>query len=196
MSRRRWYIIGITAATAAALSAVMSLGTGGSAGANTRTNNETGAVTAPSGSVSSSGAITVVHYYSLAASAFAPDGLHNTSLDYFNQWRPPTLFNNDSVRCFNTGLDLPNGALLKSVTVYYHQSVSNRLFFQVIQDSLATDAATVLTSFRSATAPVAGYTRTVVNFPANTKVNTKNAYSSGVCPVGDATFSGLTIAYS
>jgi hypothetical protein len=43
-----------------------------------------------------------LHYLSIDASAFAPDGLHNTSEDYFNLWDPTTLSNQDDGRCFNT----------------------------------------------------------------------------------------------
>jgi hypothetical protein len=68
-----------------------------------------------------------VHYYSLAASAFAPDDLHNTSEDYFNQWGPKTLSNSDSGRCLNAGAYLPNGAKIKSVTVYYTEGVGRHV---------------------------------------------------------------------
>jgi hypothetical protein len=62
---------------------------------------------------------TVTHHYSLAASAFAPDGLHVTTEDYFNQWDATTLSNQDPGRCFNTGLSLPPNVTLKSVKFYY-----------------------------------------------------------------------------
>src|SRR5580658_4927046 len=50
---------------------------------------------------------TVTHHYSLAASAFAPDGLHDVTEDYFNAWDPSTLSNTDAGRCFDAGLSLP-----------------------------------------------------------------------------------------
>jgi hypothetical protein len=62
---------------------------------------------------------TVTHHYSLAASAFMPDGLHGTTNDYFNQWDPTTLSNQQSGRCFNTGLSLPPNVTLKSIKFYY-----------------------------------------------------------------------------
>jgi len=57
-------------------------------------------------------------HYSVAASAFAPDGLHTATSDYFNQWDPTSLSNQDSGRCFNAGVYLPNGATLSSITFY------------------------------------------------------------------------------
>ncbi len=58
-------------------------------------------------SAASPAAATVTQHYSLAASAFTPDGLHDTADDYFNEWDPTTLSNTDTGRCFNAGLSLP-----------------------------------------------------------------------------------------
>ena len=70
------------------------------------TNNRTAPVAAPHkpAAPKAGPAVTTTHYYSLAASAFTPDGLHTTTSDYFNQWDPLTLSNQDSGRCFNAGL--------------------------------------------------------------------------------------------
>jgi hypothetical protein len=137
---------------------------------------------------------TVTHHYSLAASAFAPDGLHNTAEDYFNGWDPTTLSNTDSGRCFNAGLSLPPNAILNSVTAYYTEGTT-AMYFEINQQDLANHTATDLASFDSTAATTPTYTSTTKSLK-NVKVNmTNDAYSVGVCPNGDTTFSGLTITY-
>lgn len=141
---------------------------------------------------------TVTHHYSLAASAFAPDGLHNTTEDYFNRWDPTTLSNSDGGRCFNAGLSLPTGATLKSVTAYFTEG-TGALYFEINRQNLPTHGDRVLVSFDSAT--TAGkpfYTHKTKNFAkANAVVNFTNyAYSAGACPTGTSTFSGLIITYT
>ncbi|SRR5579871_3988498 len=141
---------------------------------------------------------TKTFHYSLASTAFTPDGLHNTAEDYFNQWDPATLSNSYSGRCFNAGLSLPPNATLKSITVYYTQG-STVMYFEINQQTLATHGATSLVSFDT---PVSSsgtptYTSMTVPFPANTVVKmAQNAYSAGVCPVNDTTFSGFNITYT
>ena len=141
---------------------------------------------------------TVTHHYSLAASAFAPDGLHNTTEDYFNSWDPTTLSNQDAGRCFDTGLSLPPSITLKSVKVYYTAG-SATMFFEINRQDLVNHTATEMVSFDSTavtTTPV--YTATTKTIPAaDAKVNMGTyAYSVGVCPNGNTTFSGLTITYT
>jgi hypothetical protein len=139
----------------------------------------------------------VTQHYSLAASAFAPDGLHNTTEDYFNQWDPATLSSQDSGRCFNVGLVLPPNATLKSVTIYYTEG-SSALYFEINRQTLATHTATELVTFDSPTLATPAYTSTIQTVPkAVAAVNmARYAYSAGVCPSGNTTFSGLTITYT
>jgi hypothetical protein len=139
----------------------------------------------------------VVHHYSLAASAFAPDGLHTTTEDYFNEWDPTTLSNTDTGRCFNAGLSLPVGITLKSVTVYYTAG-SASMYFEVNRQNLPTHKATDLVSFDTTVVTTAAYTSVTKKIPASdAAVNmTKYAYSVGVCPSATTTFSGLTITYT
>jgi hypothetical protein len=139
----------------------------------------------------------VVHHYSLAASAFAPDGLHNTADDYFNDWDPTTLSNQDSTRCFDAGLSLPVGATLKSVTVYYTAG-SVSMFFEVNRQDLPAHTFSNLVDFDTTTVTTPAYTAVTKKIPASkASVNmTKYAYSAGACPSGTTTFSGLTITYT
>jgi hypothetical protein len=143
-------------------------------------------------------ASTLTEYYSLAASAFAPDGLHNTTEDYFNQWDPTALSNSDSGRCFNAGLSLPPSATLKSVTAYYTEG-STAMFFEINAQTLTTHTATEVVTFDSTiNSGTPTYTSTTKAIPkADAVVNmATDAYSVGVCPSGNTTFSGLTIKYT
>jgi hypothetical protein len=142
-------------------------------------------------------AATTVNNYSLAASAFAPDGLHNTADDYFNLWDPSTLSNTDSGRCFNAGVNLPNGAVMKSITFYYTNGATDSLSGQLNRQNLGAHTAVDLASFDST--PTGGspvYTHTTLNITSKGTFFTNYAYSVGVCPFGDATFTGITISYT
>jgi hypothetical protein len=140
---------------------------------------------------------TVTHHYSLAASAFAPDGLHNTAEDYFNNWDPTTLSNQDAGRCFNAGLYLPVGATLKSVTAYYTAG-SSVMYFELNRQDLINHTDVDLVSFDTTATSTSTYMSTRMPVPsADAAVNmTDYAYSAGVCPSGITTFSGLIIAYT
>jgi hypothetical protein len=153
---------------------------------------------APAAASATSAGTTKTFHYSLASTAFAPDGLHNTAEDYFNQWDPATLSNTNSGRCFNAGLSLPPNATLKSITVYYTAG-STVMYFEINQQTLATHGATSLVSFDTpvSTSGPPTYTSMTVPFPANTVVKmAQNAYSAGVCPANDTTFSGFNITYT
>src|SRR5579863_5437819 len=155
------------------------------------------AVAAAPADASSATATTVTQHYSLAASAYAPDGLHATTEDYFNEWDPSTLSNTDDGRCFNAGLSLPPKAHLKSITVYYTAG-AEAMYFEINEQALATHTGTELVNFdTTANTGTPTYTSTTETFPANTLVNmAQDAYSSGVCPSGTTTFSGFTITYT
>jgi hypothetical protein len=141
---------------------------------------------------------TVTHHYSLAASAFAPDGVHNASDDYFNQWDPTTLSNTDPGRCFDAGLSLPTGVTLKSITAYYTAG-DDAMYFEINRQDLQNHTAINLVSLdTTVNTGSAAYTSITRPIPAaDAAVNYTNyAYSIGVCPDGSTTFSGLTITYT
>jgi len=146
---------------------------------------------------SSAPAPAVTHHYTIAASAFTPDGLHTTTSDYFNKWDPSTLSNSDSSRCFNAGLALPPGATLTSVTVYYTAG-SAEMYFELNRQELSNHTAAAYVSFDTTVATTPAYTSTTETIPsADAVVNMgKYAYSDGVCPSGTTTFSGLNITYT
>jgi hypothetical protein len=140
---------------------------------------------------------TVTHHYSLAASAFAPDGLHTTTEDYFNAWNPTTLSNTDAGRCFNAGLSLPPNVTLKSIKFYYTAG-SAVMFLDLNRQDLVNHTAVNLADSDTTVESTPVYTSTSLNIKAaNAVVNmTNDAYSVGVCPSGTTTFSGLTITYT
>src|SRR5487761_1392660 len=191
MTSRRW--LGLAVSSAAAV-AVLTAGTSAKAapGGAHGTNNRTAPIAAPHDpqAPNAAPAVTTLHYYSLAASAFAPDGLHTTTSDYFNQWDPSTLSNQDSGRCFNAGLSLPDGAHLKNLTIYYTAS-SNPMFFTLDQQTLTAQTTTELVTFETATATTPTYSSVSKAFPTGTTVSmATHAYSAGVCPGAGTTFSG------
>jgi hypothetical protein len=140
---------------------------------------------------------TVTHHYSLAASAFSPDGLHDTAEDYFNEWDPSTLSNSDSGRCFDAGLSLPPDATLKSVTFYYTAG-SAIMFIELNRQNLPAHSFKQLVHFdtTASTTPVyRATTKKIAKADAVVNMGTY-AYSAGVCPSGPTTFTGLTITYT
>lgn len=142
-------------------------------------------------------ATTVTHHYSLAASAFAPDGLHDVTKDYFNKWDPTTLSETGD-RCFNTGLSLPPNAVLKSITFYYTRG-SGLLSAELNRQDLAHHTDKLLASFVSTTTtgtPVYTHLNKSIAKSLATVNMTNFAYSVGVCPRASTTFSGITITYT
>jgi hypothetical protein len=105
----------------------------------------------------------VTHHLALAASAFAPDELGNTTKDYSNQWDPSELFNSGD-GCFDAGLVLPVNATIKSVTIYFvegstsmafevnRQNLIKHTFARLVQTKTSTTKGTP--SYTSVTKPV------------------------------------------
>jgi hypothetical protein len=140
----------------------------------------------------------VTHHLSLAASAFAPDSLGNTSHDYSNQWDPSVLSNPGGGRCFNAGLSLPPSVTLKSVKVYFTKGNSNMAFEVNRQDLVnhtSVDLVNIPTPASTGAPHYANATRTIKSSLATVNM-TDYAYSVGVCPAGTTTFTGLTITYT
>jgi hypothetical protein len=140
---------------------------------------------------------TVTHHLSLAASAFAPDGLHNTANDYFNEWDATSLSNTDPSRCFNAGLQFPPDVTLKSVRFYYTGS-STTMLLQLNRQDLINHTFSILAQMDTPTVTNPTYTSDAASIsPAYAQVNMSDyAYSVGVCPDGTTTFSGLIITYT
>ncbi len=137
---------------------------------------------------------TTTGHYTVAASGFAPDGLHDTSEDYFNAWDPAVLSNTDNGRCFNAAAVLPNGAVIESMTVYYTAG-SVSMYVQLNRQEISDRDYTNLVAVDTATGST--YThKTVAVAAADATVDTSTyAYGIGVCPSGDTTFSAVSIKY-
>jgi hypothetical protein len=159
-----------------------------------------GTATASSQSVRPVRVRLVTHHYTLAASAFIPDGLHNATVDYYNRWDPTQLSNQDQNRCFNAGLSLPTGATLKGITFYYTNSSSAVMYGEVNRQDLTNQTYVVMTYFYGSkiTGSAQPYVATYKRIPSKyAAVNmTQYAYSVGVCPYAGATFSGVNISYT
>jgi hypothetical protein len=192
MNRRRWTYVGISAISVAGLAA---LGVNGLAGANSQSNDtggSTGLVNVGPATAPPSG----TQVLTLSAAAFAPDGLHTTTSDYFNEWDPATLTNSDTGRCFNAGVNLPTGAKISSVTFDYTEG-STVMYGELNRQDLANHTSLLLASFDSPTTtgnPT--YTSTTITVASHKNVVAGVGYGVGVCPNGTTTFSGVTIDYT
>jgi hypothetical protein len=136
------------------------------------------------------------HSYSLAASAFAPDGSGDV---YYNDWDPSTLA--QSSGCANAGLSLPDSATLKSVTIYY-TSGADGLQFELTKQDLLNHTFRTLASLDTKSRTTPTYTKATRKLDSKVDYGTY-AYSVGVCPGSSGTgggstpsFSGLTIRYT
>ena len=139
----------------------------------------------------------VVHHWSIAASGFAPDHINSGGGDYFNQWDPSVLTDNGG-RCFNAGVFLPTGATVKSVTFYYTNGAAHDFYGELNRQNLAKRKSGLLASFTSTptgTSPV--FTHKTLLVTGGGIVDTSHfAYSLGVCPQNDSSFTGATIAFT
>jgi hypothetical protein len=142
-------------------------------------------------------AATKIKHYTVAASAFAPDGLHNTANDYFNQWDAATLSNTDGGRCFNAGAVLPNGATIRSVTFFFTNGSSDGFYGELNRQNLGKHTARILVFVSTKPSATATYTVKTKKVTKHNVVDTsKYAYGFGVCPIGDATFTGVMVNYT
>lgn len=135
----------------------------------------------------------VTHHYALAASAFAADGSTDV---YGNLWDPTTL--SATSGCYNAGLSLPPSVTLKSIAFYYTRGKTDTLYAELNRQNLTNHTYVRVTSFRSTVAPTATYSHVTKSIPKAYAVvnNGTYAYSVGVCPDGDAAFSGIIITYT
>jgi hypothetical protein len=153
------------------------------------------AITSSSGSPSSTSAGTA-HHLAISAAAFAPDSLQGATNDYYNAWDPAELSNQDGGRCFNSDVYLPNNAVITRVRIYY-SSNTDGLYFELTRKNLPSDSYGVLASFSDAPSTSGSYGTASMAITSKNVVDTsKYAYAIGVCPFGDATFSGAVITYT
>jgi hypothetical protein len=136
-------------------------------------------------------------YLAMSTMDFAPDSLSGATLDYFNGWNSNTLSNDESGRCFNAGVNLPNGAKIKSIRFFYQSDATSDFYGTLIRANPATGASSRIAEVVPANdADV----RTSVsdNIPS-TKQLVKNKtfqYAVGACPFDGTTFLGARITYT
>lgn len=136
-------------------------------------------------------------YLRLSPMDFAPDSLLGATSDYFNSWSGGRLSNDDTSRCFNTGVNLPQGAKLKKVTYYYQSDATSDFFGEVVRSDPVADTTQVfaVVSPIDDTDVAASVT---ANVPTNRKTvnNQRYAYAVGVCPNLGTDFRGVRIQYT
>jgi hypothetical protein len=135
-------------------------------------------------------------YLNLSPMAFSPDSLRGATDDYFNSWGSQ-LSNDDSSRCFNTGVSLPQGAKMKEVTYYYQSDATSDLFAEIVRMNPAANSSTTFANASPADdSDVA--TSITVAVPSNRQAvnNTKYSYGLGVCPFDGTVFMGARIKYT
>jgi hypothetical protein len=189
MNRRGWISTGVAAVVVAGLGG---LGIDGLAGADGQ-GNDKGSTTGIVGSAPQAANGSGSQELSISAAAFTGDGLDAS--EYFNEWDPATLSSPNASECFNSGVNLPPGSKIKSVTFYYTAGGST-MYGELNRQDLANHTDILLASFDSTQEAPAFYTSTTVTLTANKAVVASDGYGLGVCVDGNTTFSGATIAYS
>lgn len=136
-------------------------------------------------------------YLSISTMDFAPDGLWTATEDYFNGWGGSNLSNTNSSRCFNAGVNLPNGSRIKSIRFFYTSDATGDFFGRLVRVNPATGGTKYL-----ATVSPADDTgvRTSVNatVPANQQLvkNGNFQFGVGACPFDGTVFHGARITYT
>jgi hypothetical protein len=153
--------------------------------------------TAFAGSHPAAAAKAVTHHFTIAASGFAPDSIGDVTKPYENQWDPATLTDQGS-RCFNAYADLPSGATIHSVTFFFTNGATDNMQGELNRQNLSAHQFRILAHFHSTpTGTTPAYTVKTVKITSHNVVDTsKYAYSLGVCPFGDASFTGVMINYT
>ena len=202
MTRGRRWVVGFSAAAVICAVSLDVSGLASAQGSNTnnkvagRVGNNSGAAGTASRVAGMGSTSVTVNHLTIGAAAFAPDGLHGTTEDYFNQWDPTTLSNQNDGRCFNTGVQLPNGAKLSSMTAYFTEG-STAMFIELNRQNLSNHTFIDLADFyTTSTTGTPTYTSMTVPITQKITVNSTFAYALGVCPNGTTTFSGVTINYT
>jgi hypothetical protein len=125
--------------------------------------------------------------------AMAPDG-DSSANDYFIDCRLST----GNIRCFNTGVNLPHGATMTRLSVWYSSGGNSNPLVQLLRHTLADGSFNLIVS--GSIVDVSG-TRKQKNFAiADTPVakanNAQYAYGLGVCLGSDTKFHGARLTYT
>jgi hypothetical protein len=137
-------------------------------------------------------------YVALSPLAFAPQNVGSTAPnDYSNDWTTGGLNSPDGSRCFNAGVNLPNGAKIKSLRVYYSTTNVADLHGTLFRRNPATGGGTQLAQVLGV--DESGERATGADSVPTTKQAVRNdtfQYGVGVCATIDAIFYGARITYT
>jgi hypothetical protein len=137
-------------------------------------------------------------HLALSPMAFAPDAVGSTAPnDYLNDWNDGSLNSPDGSRCFNAGVNLPNGAKIKSLRVYYSTTNEPDFHGSLFRQNPATGTVTQLAHVDGV--DESGQRATGADAVPTTKQIVRNdtfEYGVGVCATVDALFFGARITYT
>ena len=136
-------------------------------------------------------------YLAVSPMDFAPDQLRGATSDYVNTWDNAVLSNDDAFRCFNAGVDLPNGARIKSVRFFYTSDASSDFYGTLMRVNPLTGVTGHIgevnvaddTNTRTSASDAIPATKQTVN-------NKVWQYSVGACPFSGTAFHGARITYT
>lgn len=136
-------------------------------------------------------------YVNVSTMAFAPDSLQGATDDYFNTWNE-SLTNQATGRCFNAGVNLPQGATMTKVTFYYRSDATSDLGGYLVRRNAAHGSGVYVVSV-SPTDDDDVATEVSASIPSTYRTvnNKKFAYGVGVCMDTEGTrFDGARITYT
>jgi hypothetical protein len=136
-------------------------------------------------------------YYSIHPMSFAPDGAEGSG-GYFNRWdRGRLLPDRATQQCLNTGVNLPDGAIVKEVQLWFSSNGNYPLYTALVRTALATGQGGSIAGGESTDASNTRVSRTrTVDAAVATIDNAKYQYGFGVCIQGNTTFQGARIKYT
>lgn len=136
-------------------------------------------------------------YLNVSTMDFAPDNLQGATDDYFNVW--DTSLSNLAVgRCFNAGINLPQGAKMTQITFFYQSDATSDLGGYLVRRTPASGVGTyAVTSTPVDDSDVATSVTSAIPLSFQTINNRKYAYGVGVCmSSGGTLFNGARIKYT
>jgi hypothetical protein len=127
-------------------------------------------------------------YVSVSNMDMIPDSPNTT---FFNNWTGGLSDSGDG--CFNAGVNLPQGAKVKSITYTYSSPAGSEFFGRFVRRNLDSGSGVDITEFADPvndTGNVAKVSRSVPSNQQNVD-NKKFAYGVGVCPGSNGTDNGI-----
>ena len=128
---------------------------------------------------------------------FAPDSLRDPVNDYFTSWGGGSISNDDASRCFNAGVNLPQGAKIKSIKFYYTSDATSDFFGRLVRSNPSNGNTTFLATVSPADDSGTRASASDSVPSAKQEVNNKKFhYGVGVCPFDGTLAHGARIKYT